>query len=161
MLVLTNALRAALGAALTIMATGADTSTMPTPSQAIAYCGESSCSKYLIVEAENFTTAPITTDSSWAPKAWAHDANLFSSDVSNVFMNRRAYLHAAANATVGASAAATVAIPATGRHTIMARYEAGYRFSSPYNVTVQQGGKVVFQQTYGLRTSPKVWFAGG
>lgn len=132
-----------------------------TPSQAIAYCGEPECSKYLIVEAENFSTAPTTTGSSWVPQAWAHDANLFSSDVSNVFMNRRAYLHAAANATVGAPAAATVNIPAAGQYTILARYEAGYRFSSPYNVTMHQGSKVVYQQMYGLRTSPKVWFAAG
>ena len=94
-------------------------------------------------------------------QAWAHDPNLFSSDVSNVFMNRRSYLHAAANASIGAPATAVVNIPAAGTYTFLARYEAGYRFSSPFNITVQQNGVNVLQRTYGLRSSPKVWgFAG-
>ena len=109
----------------------------PAPSQTIRYCPEAECSEYMIVEAENFTamadeSAPTSSSSSrpsasspsWVPQAWAHDPNLFSSDVSNVFMNRRAYLHSDANATVGATAAASVTIPATGVYTLLARYEA-------------------------------------
>ena len=39
--------------------------------------------------------------------------------------------------------------------------QAGYRFSSPFNISVVQGGANVYTQTYGLRTSPKVWGLGG
>jgi hypothetical protein len=136
-----------------------------TPTQTIAYCPGPSCSKYLIVEAENFTVDGDghEAEDSWSPQEWAHDPNLFASDVSNVFMNRRAYLHADAIAPVGATATATVTVPAGGNYTLMARYEAGYRFSSPFNITVKQGAdaRVVYQQQYGLRSSPKVWgFAG-
>lgn len=131
-----------------------------TASQTIAYCPGPSCSKYLIVEAENFTA---TEDQGWSPQEWAHDSNLFASDVSNVFMNRRAYLHANATVPAGAEATAAVTIPADGNYTLLVRYEAGYRFSSPFNITVQQGAnaRVVYHQAYGLRSSPKVWgFAG-
>jgi hypothetical protein len=131
-----------------------------TPSQTIAYCDDGPCGRYLIVEAENFSAVAPAVGSGWTPQAWAHDPNMFSSDVSNVFMNRRAYLHAALDATAGASATAVVDIPAAGTYTLLVRYEAGYRFSSPFNVTIRQGD-TVFHQSYGLRTSPKVWFAAG
>ena len=148
---------------LTLATSGtAGANAAPAPAQTIAYCPEPSCSKYLIVEAENFTVVG-DSQSGWSPHAWAHDPNLFASDVSNVFMNRRAYLHAGSIAPVGGKATAAVTVPADGNYTLLARYEAGYRFSSPFNVTVQQGGdaRVVYQQAYGLRSSPKVWgFAG-
>ena len=35
----------------------------------------------------------------WSPCRWGADSNLFSSDVANVFMSRRGYLHADANAS--------------------------------------------------------------
>ena len=88
---------------------------------------------------------------------WGDDDNLFSSDVSNVFLSRRAYLHADANATLGATATATVPIAATDRYHVLARYEAGYRFSSPFKVTVAQNGATQFEKTFGLKTTPKIW----
>jgi hypothetical protein len=84
-------------------------------------------------------------------------------------MNRRAFLHADANATVGSTASASIAIPAAGNYTVLlrcllrgvhflyhfypfggmfvmhfvsrSRYEAGYRFSSPFTVAITQAGK--------------------
>jgi hypothetical protein len=111
-------------------------------------------------QAENFTTGE--GDPGWRAQAWAHDPNLFASDVSNVYMNRRAYLHADANATnATATATADVTLPATGAYTVLARYEAGYRFSSPFRLSISQGGRTVYTQIYGDRASPKVWgFAG-
>ena len=65
-------------------------------------------------------------------------------------MNRRAYLHADADATVGSSATASVTIPAAGNHTVLVRYEAGYRFSSPFTVEITQAGRrVVLHNTGG------------
>jgi hypothetical protein len=149
-----------------------------TPFQTLRHCAEPGCSQYVLVEAENFTRAaatgarpqaaaaalpagPDATVGGWAPRQWAHDPNLFSSDVSNVFMNRRAYLHADADATVGSSATASVTIPAAGNHTVLVRYEAGYRFSSPFTVEITQAGRRVYIQSYGSRLSPKVWGFGG
>jgi hypothetical protein len=118
---------------------------------------------------ENFTSTSFAGDAltggatagcragAWSPCVWGDDDNLFSSDVSNVFLSRRAYLHADADATLGAVAEATVPIAATDRYHVLARYEAGYRFSSPFKVAVAQGGETKFEKTFGLRTSPKLW----
>jgi hypothetical protein len=76
-------------------------------------------------------------------------------------MNRRAYLHADSNATVGSTAVASVVIPATGDYSVLARYEAGFRFSSPFNISITQNGKSVYGQTYGNRHSPRVWGLAG
>ena len=70
----------------------------------------------------------------WSPCSWAFDSNLFASDVANVFMSRRAYLHADANATLGDRAEATAPVAADGLYHVMVRYEVGYRFSSPFRV---------------------------
>ena len=71
-------------------------------------------------------------------------------------MSRRAYLHADANATFGAQASATVQVD-DGTYHVMARYEAGFRFSSPFRIEVKQGAATLFSKVYGLRTTPKVW----
>eukprot|EP01050_Picozoa_sp_SAG11_P009362 SAG11_NODE_873_length_6802_cov_2.257646_1_plen_430_part_00 len=119
-----------------------------------------------IIEAENFTyingeynaaALPDCRGLPWSACAWADGGNLFASDVSNVFMSRRAYLHADANATFGAQATAVVPVGSTGLFTVMARYEAGYRFHSPFKVDVQQNGSTLFSKVFGLRTTPKVW----
>lgn len=44
----------------------------------------------------------------WSPCEWGVDDNMFSSDVSNVFHSRQAYLHADANAPLGATAEAMI-----------------------------------------------------
>jgi hypothetical protein len=120
---------------------------------------------HTVVEAENFTTASTGCRrgpapggaGGWSPCVWGADDNLFASDVSNVVMSRAAYLHADANATAGAPAVATVPVAADGAYTVLIRYEAGYRFSSPFKVTVAQHGRTAFEKVYGLRTTPKVW----
>lgn len=124
-----------------------------------------------IMEAENFTftaegiagqfgdeaAASTCRGLPWSACAWGDGGNLFASDVSNVFMSRRAYLHADANATFGATATAIVPIASTGPFNVMARYEAGYRFHSPFKVDVQQNGSTLFSKVFGLKTTPKVW----
>lgn len=110
------------------------------------------------LQAENFTA---TSSTGWRPQSWAHDPNLFASDVSNVFMNRRAYLHADANASTNNTATADIFVPKSGAYTILVRYEAGYRFSSPFTVSIAQGGNTVFHQLYGNKESPRVWGFSG
>ena len=112
------------------------------------------------VEAENMTVSGGThcrSGDGWSPCSWAFDSNLFASDVANVFMSRRAYLHADANATLGDRAEATAPIAADGLYHVMVRYEVGYRFSSPFRVQLSQGGKELLNRVYGLRTSPRAW----
>ena len=41
----------------------------------------------------------MTEDGGWTAKQWGHGGNYFASTVNNVFMSRRAFLHAPANAT--------------------------------------------------------------
>ena len=88
----------------------------------------------------------------WSPCVWGDDDNLFASDVSNVFLSRRAYLHADANATLGATASATVPVAAAGRYAVLARYEAGYRFSSPFRVRRAAAGQAVISLQLGRST---------
>ena len=117
-------LRLGLAAGLSAVAGAAGAS----PFQTMRHCAEPSCSQYVLVEAENFTShsgagtpSGGSAPPGWVPQAWAHESNLFSSDVSNVFMNRRAFLHADANATVGSTASASIAIPAAGNYTVLLR----------------------------------------
>ena len=136
-----------------------------TPATVTPYFGQN----LTVVEGEDFSTpageAGATScrggwdGDGWSPCAWAVDGNLFASDVSNVFHSRRGYLHADANATLGGRAAAVVPIAADGLYHVLARYEAGYRFHSPFKVTVEQpAGTVLLSAVYGLRTTPKVWY---
>ena len=93
----------------------------------------------------------------FSPCEWGADGNLFASDVWNVFHSRQAYLHADANASLGSEAVATVPISADGSFAVMLRYEAAYRFSSPFRVTIEQNESVVFTKLFGLRTTKKLW----
>eukprot|EP00041_Stephanoeca_diplocostata_P032483 m.1041146 g.1041146 ORF g.1041146 m.1041146 type:complete len:1572 (-) comp24157_c0_seq4:1290-6005(-) len=134
--------------------------------QVVPHCDDADCSAYVIYDAENISvsTYPKASNSSsagWTAQSWAHDPNLFASDVSNVFHNRRAYLHASADALQGSTATAQFPIPQHGQFHVLLRYEAGYRFNSPFRVTVKQRGAVVFSKVYGLRSSLRVWSFGG
>lgn len=118
-------------------------------------------SSMTVMEAENFT---VGSAGGWSPEAWAHsNKTRFASTVANTFLSRRAFLYAAPNATSDAVATATVQIGTAGAHQVLVRYEAAYRFETPFTVTVEQGGKkLVDGVTYGLRATPKVWaFAAG
>ena len=68
-----------------------------------------------------------------------------------------AYLHADAHAANGTTATATVRIAQDGDYTVMVRYEALYRFETPFLVTVSQAGKVALERVYGYREGLKVW----
>jgi len=104
------------------------------------------------LEAEN-----MTEDGGWEAKQWGHGGNYFSSTVNNVFMSRRMYLHAPANATSATIARATITVTEDGEYMVMARYEALYRFETGFKVTVEQGGKTLLSDVYGRRSNPKVW----
>eukprot|EP00937_MAST-01D_sp_MAST-1D-sp2_P004985 g4985.t1 len=117
-------------------------------------------SSITVMEAENFTVL----NGGWSAQSWAHsNVTRFASTVANTFLSRRAFLHAPADATSDAVAVATVDIGTAGAHQVLVRYEAAYRFETPFTVTVEQAGAVlVANVTYGLRATPKVWaFAAG
>lgn len=104
------------------------------------------------LEAEN-----MTEDGGWEARQWGHGGNYFSSTVNNVFMSRRMYLHAPANASTGTIARATITVAEDGDYMVMARYEALYRFETGFKVTVEQGSKTLLSAVYGRRSNPKVW----
>ena len=119
-----------------------------------------------VIEGENFSSTSSGSSTGcrqpadgWSSCVWGADDNLFASDVSNVMHSRVAYLHADADARPGSSATAVVAVNSSGPHHVLIRYEAGYRFSSPFRVAAYQGDPPtkVFEHVYGLRHSPKVW----
>jgi hypothetical protein len=133
------------------------------PHQHIPYFG----SHFVVLEAENLTTAAanvfsklnsparVAVRQGWRPRAWGA-GNYFAASGSNTFHSRRAHLHAPA-ATVTSMASATIVIPQTGVFSVLARYEALYRFDSAFRVLIHQDGQLKFDRVYGLRSSLKIW----
>ena len=121
-----------------------------TPYQTIPYFG----GHYVTVEAEAFSAAAAP---SWRRADWGLDPGYFCGAVMNVFMSRRAYLTAPADATDLAPAIATVTVPAAGRWQLLARYEALNKFDSSFRVTLRQHGVTKLNAVYGLLTNLKVW----
>jgi hypothetical protein len=147
----------------------AHTPSPPPPPPAAQYVPLNHHETLVIIEAENMTAA--SAESRWRARPWAHSPNYFASTVANVFHSRRAHLHhpAAAGATAYGEvvanhtvdevsvAAASFEVPANGRHSIMIRYEAPYRFEVPFAVKLVQSGKTVSRHVFGRRSNPKVW----
>ena len=104
------------------------------------------------LEAEN-----MTEDGGWTAKQWGHGGNYFASTVNNVFMSRRAFLHAPANATSDTAAHGAVTVAEDGEYIVLVRYEALYRFETGFKVLVTQGGKTLLSKIYGRRSNPKIW----
>ena len=104
------------------------------------------------LEAEN-----MTQDGGWEARQWGHCGNYFSSTVNNVFMSRRMFLHAPANASTSTVARATITVTEDGEYMVMARYEALYRFETGFKVTVEQDSKTLLSAVYGRRSNPKIW----
>jgi hypothetical protein len=138
---------------------GADASSALPPADA------STVAKYFeqyitVVEAENMT-AP-GGGGGWEAREWAHSPNYFAASLADTFLSRRAYLHAPANSTGHDVASASMKIGRTDNYHVLLRYEALYRFETPFRVTVEQGGQVVMEEVYGRRSNLKVWpFSGG
>ena len=104
----------------------------------------------------------MTVSGDWTPLEWAKSDNYYAATTANVFHSRRAYLRAPANATdAGGAAAAAMAIPQADSYHVLIRYEAAYRFETPFEVTIEQQGKQLFRKVYGRRTNKKLWPFGG
>jgi hypothetical protein len=103
----------------------------PDTSQLAPYFSQS----LTFLEAEN-----MTGNGGWEARHWAQGGNYFASTVNNVFMSRRRFLHAPADATSHAVAHGTVTVGAAGPYLVMVRYEALYRFETPFRLTVRQVG---------------------
>jgi hypothetical protein len=48
-------------------------------------------------------------------------------------------------------------VPAAGSYTVLVRYEAAYRYTSPFRLEVAQGGVMKLSRVYGKRSSLKIW----
>ena len=109
--------------------------------------------KPVIAECENFTV----TGGAFNVTLWGQD-HYFGATLSNTFVSRQALLHAS-NRSVG-TAAGTATVPKAGVWYAIVRYEAPYRFSAEFEVTLKQGGAAKLSKLYGRRSSPKVWGFG-
>ena len=58
-------------------------------------------------------------------------------------------------------AAASMLIGGAGDYHVMIRYEALYRYETPFLVTVTQHGATLMSKVYGARTNVKTWPFGG
>ena len=125
-------------------------------SQSIPYFDQS----LVVIEAENFTVGP---EAAWSPRRWGEDGGFFASTVANTFHSRRGYLHAPANASAESVATATFSVAKQDTYDVLARYETGYRFQSPFRLDIAKGAGAapLFTKTYGYRESLKVQAFGG
>jgi hypothetical protein len=114
----------------------------------------------VLLEGENFTASG---NSQWHSREWGSDGGLFASTVANVFHSRRGYINAPANVSPSDIATSKFAISQAGTFSVLARFEHGYRFQSPFNITITDStGKLIFDRPYGYRENLKVWaFAAG
>ena len=105
------------------------------------------------LEAEEFK--PSSTDETgWRAKNWGD--NYYAASFANCFLSRQAFLGAPAQADE-ASASMAVTITENGKHHVLVRYEAAYRFSTEFRIRIEQGGKKVFDRLYGSRENLKIW----
>lgn len=91
----------------------------------------------------------------------AHSDNYFAATIADTFLSRRAYLRAPASASTESVASASMLIGADDNYHVLVRYEATYRFETPFKVVVEQDGEVVLEEVYGRRSNLKVWPFGG
>ncbi len=103
----------------------------------------------LVIEAEEFLSA----DHTWQPREYG--TNYYVSTFANTFLSRWAYLHAAAGHT--GSAERKIRVKRPGQFLLLVRYEAVYRFHTPFEVRVLQAGKEVFRRVYGRKDRPRIW----
>ena len=61
----------------------------------------------------------------------------------------------------GAQAVLNAEIPADGAYKIWARYEAPLYYNCIFDISVKQGGKIVFSHEYGRSGALKLWYYGG
>ena len=59
--------------------------------------------------------------------------------MANTFHSRRGYLHAPANASAESVATATFSVAKQDTYDVLARYETGYRFQSPFRLDIAKG----------------------
>jgi hypothetical protein len=105
------------------------------------------------LEAEEFQPAS-KNDSGWQAKTWGQ--NYYSATFANSFLSRQAFLGAPAQ-TDGATSTLQVGVTEAGKHLVLVRYEAAYRFATEFRVRIEQNGKKVFDRLYGARKNLKIW----
>ena len=110
----------------------------------------------LIAEAEDFTPlAPL--ENGWRPLPFRE--NYFASTFAITFLSRMGCLSAPEQTDPKAPAVAEqkIDVPSDGSYFVLARYEQPYNFAVEFTVAVEQGGKVVYQKTYGRLEDAKIW----
>jgi hypothetical protein len=111
----------------------------------------------LIAEAEDFKVVKP----GWAVVPYRE--NYFASTFAITFLSRMACLGAPEQMAKGKDAVAeqTVTIPRAGEFEVLARYEQPYDFSAEFRVEIMQKGKIIYQDTFGRVTDPKIWGCSG
>jgi hypothetical protein len=111
----------------------------------------------LLAEAEDFTVEK----GAW--KRIPYRENYFASTFAITFLSRMACLGAPEQVKPGEEAVASqvIDIPADGEFHVLARYEQPYNFSAEFTVAVEQGGQVVFKETFGRLDDSKIWALNG
>ncbi|MEI7435187.1 MAG: hypothetical protein WCL16_00085 [bacterium] len=111
----------------------------------------------LFAEAEDFKVVK----GEWAVVPFRE--NYFASTFAITFLSRMACLGAPGQVAQGKDAVAEqlVTIPHDGEFEVLARYEQPYDFSVEFTVEVEQKGKVLYKETFGRLTDPKIWGCSG
>jgi len=105
---------------------------------------------FVFQEAEEFQ--PAAGD--WQAADWG--TNYYCATFADTFLSRQRYLGAPEQGAES-EASATVEIPAAGRYMVLARYEACYGFNTCFAIRIEQGGKTVFDHSYGSLANVKLW----
>lgn len=89
--------------------------------------------------------------------------NYFASTFAITFLSRMACLGAPEQVEKGKEAVAEqkISLPRDGEFEVLARYEQPYDFSAEFTVEVEQKGKVLYKETFGKLTDPKIWGCSG
>jgi len=111
----------------------------------------------ILLEAEDFKPE----QGGWAVVPFRE--NFYCSTFAVSFLSRMACLGAPEQTEGGkdAIAAQAVQIPHDGAYTVMTRYELPWLFSVEHTVEIEQGGKVVYKETFGKLEDPKIWPLNG
>ena len=107
----------------------------------------------LFIEAEDFQAV----SDGW--KVVPYPENYFASTFAVTFLSRMACLGAPAQLPPGRQAKARrqIVIPRPGRFTVFARYEQPVDCAVEFTIQIEQGGAVVYRQTFGRLDDPKIW----
>ncbi len=93
----------------------------------------------------------------WQAKNWGE--NYFAATFANTFLSRKAFLQAPEQCEESI-ASITVRVDQPGDYSVLARYEAPYRFETQFRIKIEQDGKLLMDRLYGSRENLRIWAFG-